>query len=537
MKKLLVVLLLAGLALGLTGCGGEGAAVTGTGDDVGEEAREVISAREREAEEIENNWWTPPPRTADFTKLTAIPDAATGESLLVPDMWVTEHGAYYVNTVQPGMDGAYGGGGVSRVVSGGGRAVTSMEYGGMGMDMEYSAPITLVHIIDSATGKDMVLCNRVTCPHDSEDCGAFLPDDPSDPDDFNQWGFSARRGGWGGGSCLFVDDGYIYALNSGNTFYRLGLDGSGRTEYMSLPEKYDISWSQNWLMNGRLYMLVNIMIQTDDWGYSSVQAMVEVDYKNKTVTEIWAGEPWEEDKDSTYINVMGLWDGQIFVNEVTYPQWGHSDDDQMDYYNNQKNSMYSFNPITGQRTEIFSDTGDGFTGNTWNIPENGEIFFHSRREEALKSLNLRTGEVTVLAENVHGFLFINEERDGRVTMMRYNNDDWMTSNEVDLSMLFFDTASGTFGELTLRTRTNIDDANYEIMYIQYEEDGYYYIEVEREIEVHEEMWGPWHETKRILQGRIPIADYWASNADAIEELEWYDQEDYWQLLSEKQGWY
>ncbi|MCL2698087.1 MAG: hypothetical protein FWE74_08405 [Oscillospiraceae bacterium] len=514
MKKLPVVLLLASLLLNLTACGGEGAAVTGTGDEVGDEALEVISAREEEEENM--GWWTPQPREADFSKLTIIPDAASGESLLIPDIWVTEHGAYYINTIQPGMDIAYSSGG-----RGGGVSV--------GSHVDEWRQITLIHIIDSATGKDMVLCNRVTCPHDSEDCGAFLPDDPADPDEFNQWGFTSYRG-WGGGNCLFVDGEYIYALNSGNTFYRLGLDGGGRTEHMRIPDKYDFSWGQNWLMNGKLYMMTNIMIPNEEWGYNSVPALIEIDYANKTVNEIWAGDL------NFHANVLGLWSGQLYLIETLYPEWGQSQEDMLNYYNNQEINIFSYNPATGQRTDIFSDTGYGFTGNTWNIPDSGEIIFHSRRDETLSRLNVKTGEITLLAENAHGFIFINEERDGRISMIRYNNDDWMTNHQlIDISYLFCDINTGEFGEITLRTRQNAGDN--EFMYIQFEEDGYYYVEAEREVEEHTDYGGySWFEYKRTLLGRIPIDDYWASNADAIEELDWYDQNEWWEFLSEVHGW-
>jgi hypothetical protein len=529
MKKLLLILLLAALTLGLTACGGQGAAVTGDGYEVGEEGREVIAAKEEA--EAEMNWWTPQPRTADFTKLTIMPDPASGESLLLPDMWVTANGAYYVNTTSEQqssiMQGGRGGG---MVVS----ETVSVDRGMGGMD-EWKQT-TLVHIIDSATGRDMVLCNRVTCPHDSEDCGAYLPDDPSDPDDFMSWGWG---GYWGGSNILFVDGEYIYALNSGNTFYRLGLDGSGRTEHMRLPDKYDLSWSQNWLMNGNLYMLASIMIPHDEWGFTTVQAMIEVNYRDKTVTEIWVAEPWSEDGDNAHINVMGLWDGQIYVCEMIYPQWGPGEDAMLDYYNNQQITMYSYDPANGQRTDIFNDTSYGFNGNTWNIPESGEIFFHSRRDATLNSLNVKTGVVTVLATGVEGFLFIQEERDGRVSMMRYDNDDWMTTYDpVQISMLFYDIATGEFGEMTLRTRlVGYDGQETEIIYILFEEDGYYYIEIEREYEEHSEPpWGSWLQQVSTLLGRIPIDDYWASNEDALEELDRYEMDDWWEFLSERQGW-
>jgi hypothetical protein len=538
MKKATLFLLLAALLLGLAACaGGEGAAITETGDVHGEDVLEVSGTpQDTDGDEVsyETTPWTPVIIPPDFTNLTMIPDAASGDSLEVPHMWITEHGAYYVNTVYPDSD--YSGGGMG-FVGGGGRVVgavsTSLvtDRAVFAGNASVSGPITLIHIIDSATGKDMVLCNRVTCPHDSEDCGAVLPDDPVDDSEFGMWG------GWGGSSTLFIDDGYIYALNSGSTFYRLGLDGSGRTEYMRLPDEYDFSWSRNWLMNGKLYMMATVMIQTDDWGFTGIQAMVEVDYVNKTINEIWRGKPWSDSGENSQINVLGLWSGQVFAVESTYPEWSHTSNDQMDYYDNQKHVFFSYNATTGQRTEIFSETGDGFQGNTWNVPESGEIPFHSRRDETISVLNLRTGEVTVLAHDVSGFIFTYEERDGRLLLMRYNDDDWMTSHDIDMDLLFVDLRTGEFGEITLKTKQNIGVDFHNFMFVQFEEDGYYYVEAEREMEEQgDPMWGTWYQMARTRLGRIPIDDYWANNEDALEYLDWYTQEEWWEFLNEKMNW-
>lgn len=519
MKKL-ALLLTAIILLGLTACAdGGGAAIT-----EGDEALETLGTLiDLDTDEAAEGFWGSFYEAPDFTNLTIIPDAASGESLELPFMWITEHGAYYVNTIWPEQSGA----GFAR--GGGGRVVGALSTSFVGGKDDYS-PITRIHIIDSATEKDMPLCNRVTCPHDSEDCSAYLPDDPVDPNEFNEWGFVSGRSWGSGGNTLFIDGEYIYALNSGTTFYRLGLDGSGRTEYMRLPDEYDFSWNRSWLMNGKLYMMAGVMVPLDDFGFQHIQAMIEVDYINKTINEIWRGEA------NTHISIIGLWSGEVFAVENVYPEWGHTPEDTMNYYNNQLHTFFSYNPATGQKTEIFSDTSYGFNGNFWEVPESGEIIFHSRRDETISRLNIRTGEVTVLAENIPGFLFIGDQRDGRISITRYNNDDWMITHEnIDMDFLFFDINSGELGEITLKTR--IDEGDDEYMYTLFAENGYYYVEVERETEEQgDAMWDTWRHMTRALLGRIPIDDYWASNADAIEELDWYDNQEWWDMLGEKQGW-
>jgi len=516
MKKLLAIVLTTVLLLGLTACG-EGAAVTGSGDAVGEDAQDFLDARNDGDEEGSlgfYNPWTPTREAPDFNNLTVFPDAISGDSLMIPSMWVTALGAYYVNISTPQMSPMMG-----------------REYSSKGdFDFDYKST-TLLHIIDSATGNDMVLCNRVTCPHDSEDCGAYLPDEPPPPDDPNNHfssSFVVSRGfAGGGGTCLFVDGDYIYAMNNGRTFYRFNLDGSGRTEYMKLPEKYDFS-GMNWIMNGKLYMLGYYMVPTGDFGYSSAQVMLEVDYINKTVKEIFEG------TDNVYTDVLGLWDGQIYLMETFYPEFDYSSDGILDYYNNQEIEIFSVNPVTGQRNEIHKDTSYGFMSNAYNINENGEFYFHSRRDETLSRINVRTGVITKLADNLPGFIYIGEERDGRLLLTSEDSADWETSHYfLKRTLYFFDIAKSELIESTLRIKQNVGENP--PMDILYEKDGYFYVVAEQTLEEQIDNWRGneiWYSVVQSRLGRIPKEDYWANNVAALEELDWYDEEAWWEYMLE-----
>lgn len=514
---------MAALLLSLAACGNE-AALTGTGDTIGDgepDTQEFLNSKEAET----SDWWDPWNNgwreAPDFTKLTVLPDKNSGEALEIPHMWVTEHGAYFVeitnNMNNMGRDGFIGG-------------------------MDDIHDIALLNIFDSATGQQMVLCNRLTCPHDSEDCMAFLPPEPPDPMD--EWGFSRSfiRGGWGSSSVLFIDSGYIYALNGGRTFYRFNTDGTGRTEYMVLPDDYDYNWGRSWLMSGNLYMMVSKMVEMNSvYGsyMGSVPAILEVDYINRTTNVIWEG---ENDGDGHLnLDVLGLWGGQIYLMQVFYPEvdWNCPEDTQR-YYDEQEIVISSYNPANSQLTEILNDISYGYTFNSWAITEEGDMLYHSRRDETVGRFNVRTGVKTILAENIGGQIWMGEERDGRLFLQREHlSDDPEASWLFNKSDLFFlELATGELTELTIKTKRNIgEDVP---AYILWEEDGYFYLTISQDYEEVTENWGwgpqTWYQEIRTQLGRIPIADYWASNESALEELEWFDQDDWWEYYSEKMGW-
>jgi hypothetical protein len=520
MKKLLALTLITALLLSLTACSNE-AAVTGTGDAIGdpEDAQEVLSFKDdlEGVDSLDWNPWGMQREAPDFSNLTIFPDRNSGESLIIPDMWITELGAYFVEITMLGMDI---------------RPDGSVIYDGEMRD------VALLNIFDSATGQQMVLCNRITCPHSSEDCMAFLPPEPPDPIEGDGWGMtSVSHRGWGSSPCLFIDDGQIYALNGGRTFYRFNLDGTGRTEYMRLPEKYDFSWSRNWLMNGKLYMMASFLVPLDDGfgSLSSAPAMLEVDYINKTTNVIWEGEQ------NSWVEVLGLWDGMLYLMQTVYPEvdWDSADDMQR-YYDEQEITISSYNPANGQTTEIFSDISYGYQFNSWAIDENSEMFFHSRRDETLGRFNIRTGTITVLAENIGGQIWMGLERDGRLILTREHS--WTDRDTPWLYMkrdlFFLELATGELTELTIRTRQNIgENPPADILW---EEDGYFYFIIEQIYEEQTGDWGwgieTWYDNTHTKLGRALTADYWASNTDAVEELDWYEPDEWWEFYSEKMGW-
>ncbi|MCL2634763.1 MAG: hypothetical protein FWD34_09660 [Oscillospiraceae bacterium] len=515
MKKVITIILIAIFIFSLTACSGVRAAVTGSGWGSGDDVSDADSSGTPGSTNTSNSGTPNNTEAPDMENLTMIPDAASGEALEVPNMWVTEHGAYYVYIPQPDLSHS----------SRGGAWIASFEG-------DYNDNnIALLRIIDKASGRDMVLCNRPTCPHDSEDCGAFLPEDPTNPDEYIT--FRVGRTFYRGGNpCLFVDGEYVYALNGENTFYRFGLDGSGRTEYFRIPDEYQLQ-SQCWLMNGKLYMSGYYMVPVDEYGGStSSSVLLEIDYINKTMEIVWDAGVYNE---NSYSYILGLSNGKIYFMDMNYPPLIRTQQGITDYNNNSEYTITTLNPSTGEKTIVLKKKGEEFSANVWQITD--EIFYHSRKDQALFKFNMHTGETTRLADNLPGFIYIGEERDGRLFLSRDgSSDNWFAPYmTIANELFFFDFATGEITEITIMSKRNYGED--EACRIEFEEDGYFYIITEYEMKENNDMGQTWYSMENYRVGRIPKEDYWVSNASAIEDLGWHTNDEWNAVLAEKLRWW
>jgi len=436
----------------------------------------------------------------------------SGHSLMIPSSWNTEYGAYYAAAADD----------ISRdfdaPIAGGGR-------GGWSSSIDVSdandvTPPLLVYITDKSTGKDIVLCNKPNCVHDSDSCGAVVPYDEN-PDE------SSRRPGYNRfmPAFLFADDDYIYVFNKGRTFFRLNFDGSNRTEHIKIPDEYHVSGT-NWLMNGKLYMNVWISIPTGEYSSSSIAALIEVDYTAKSVREVWRADIHTKSGmsfDEVYrADILGLWDGRVFIHEVFYPPLVRTQQGITYYQDNQEIKIISLDPATGNKEDVHSDKSDGFSVNYFTP----QFYYHSRREEAVFRFDLLTGTAEKIGGGISGYINIQSEIDGRLFMYRDNTMDDIFNKNYQLTgndLFFLDLSTGEITESRFELKRNIGETTH--CTIIKEEDGYFYLIVEEELAERESAWAgrdSFYETVRQRTGRVKKQDYWNNNTAAIELFEWED---------------
>ncbi|MCL2278445.1 MAG: hypothetical protein FWC20_03440 [Oscillospiraceae bacterium] len=403
-----------------------------------------------------------------------------------------------------------------------------------------TAPL-LLHMTDRASGSTFVLCPRPDCRHDSADCGAYLPPPIFEGDVIG----NARhdRGGGVASGLLFADGEHIFSSNGGNTIYRFNLDGSGRTEAVRIPDEYMLSPDSGiWLLNGKLYAQGSIVLAIGDedspeFMLLGVGVVIEIDYQNGTVRELHRNDysqTLESDGEFIFTTVFGLWDGKVFFRERHMPAWDDTDRAAiMANFDNQRTTLFSIDPRTNERTTVHSAILSEASEPA--VMGRAGAVFHSRSQNAMVRLDLLTGETAVLAENIHGYIQVDRELGGRLLLEHWSDHPRSDANAFDRSnLLALNLATGEVSEITLRITTNMGQRG--AMRIVREENGYFYIEVEQELE-RQEVRGsdPWYSPIRHRMGRIPLEDYFAGNAAAIELLGWYTANDWFTWEREIRG--
>jgi hypothetical protein len=152
--------------------------------------------------------------------------------------------------------------------------------------------------------------------------------------------------------------------------------------------------------------------------------------------------------------------------------------------------------------------------------------FFSQRDGALLRLDVLTGQTSQIAKDLIGDVWVNGIRDGRLLITGRIND-------ID-SEFFVDLDTGTVVESAFRTANNRDDGETQTARILFEEDGYFYLEIEQEWEiVPMPGWEPPYSytVVRSRLGRVTAADYWKNSVEKIEPLEWYSNQDFYRRVN------
>jgi len=425
---------------------------------------------------------------------------------------------------------------------------------------EFEGDPLLLFINDANSGDDIILCNRPECSHDSMDCNAYLP--------YDSFSDASRSRDIRRTSIIFVDGDHVYAHNAASRIFRFNLDGTGREEAVRLPSKYN--WiTDGWLMNGKLYTRATSYQTTGglDVGIIVANVLIEIDYHNGTVRELWV----ENSEENGYSSIFTIYEGIFYGIERLAPFRFRgvfsNDSEKLDYHTNIEYTLFSIDPgdDEAQVKMIRKGRGDEFNPclRIYSAGDNPGIYYHSRRNEAVYLLDLITGESVKVIENITGTMQITGLFGGRLFMFDFMKDtetgfrvydDPITgvlhydeTGKMHDAMFFVDLTTGEISPSQIITKRTLlcailfTEGGYSgntdgFTDIIYEKDGYFYIEIERQ-ERENDIWGNRRSINihlyRHLIGRIPIEDYWSGNVDAIEDLGWVGIEEFLELLDRK----
>jgi hypothetical protein len=370
----------------------------------------------------------------------------------------------------------------------------------------------LLHATDHSTGQSFVLCNRPDCKHNSVDCGAFLPPCVFEDDDDRRNNYPPQF--FLDSFIIFADGDYIYAHNGYNAFYRFNLDGSGRTMSVRVPDKYDVNnvWVDYWLMDGKLYIVTNVHKPTSliHNPVALVKVLLEIDYKNGAVREVWQQEICEQDTaslDRQWAMIIGGFDGKFYISETVHTAESIYAEGELDSM-----SLISIDTASGNIETITTKSGaemDGFVHDFRNDANPAWLYF-SRKDGAFIHFDFITKESTIIADGFSGQWHILRALHGKLLITNLYDENTQDSKN---QLICIDT-----GEVTDSTLPDISftDGDWVYMVVQSDEER-----------LDEDEYGGFvlGENSRYLVGRILAVDYLANNESAIEEIGWYTFEE------------
>jgi len=322
-------------------------------------------------------------------------------------------------------------------------------------------------------------------------------------------------------------------------------------------------------MNGKLYIPASSWTTTgdNDIRIAITKVLLEIDYVNGETHELWEGTA-ERNSSSDIFAVSG---GKFYGIEKIYPKKFRNsyadDDERMEFHNDTQNTLFFIDPDNNDTPMNIIHRGTEYEFNPHlrvdYSGENPHVYYHSCKDKTIYWLDLLTGESTKIVDNIPGTKQITGVFGGRVFMVDFLRDNevgyrWVTNidgfsyfddaSKMHEALFFVDIATGEIGESTIitkrtlfkertKTESNLIEGGFSgntdgYTDIIYEEDEYFYIEIER----WEKEFDVWYDGRvihiylyRHLIGRIPTEDYWQGNSGAIEELGWIDWEEFLDL--------
>lgn len=292
--------------------------------------------------------------------------------------------------------------------------------------------------VDYATGKEVYLCNKANCSHDSDSCASFLTLSDSD-------------------SYIFSDNGQLYLFTKGlsssmimggdgtqaeiaPTIYRMNADGSDKKKLYVLESGYEVSSEDKLiLLDGHLYCVLekNELVE-DSNSYiikSTDRSLVSIDLSNGKYTSLQTiGE---------YQHVIGAYGEKIIFGEIKFKT--ELTDEQTADYTEYKRQLELANYA------ISSCDTSGLVGEIANIPykECDNVIIYGNRAfytyygtSTIKYVDLDTMKIGTLAEGLQTIPHVMDIYDGKLlcqhwkgnTVVSYFGVDYLTGEVKDINL-------------------------------------------------------------------------------------------------------
>ncbi|MCL1880702.1 MAG: hypothetical protein FWF76_00830 [Oscillospiraceae bacterium] len=283
-----------------------------------------------------------------------------------------------------------------------------------------------------------ILCARLECLHNSIECLAF----------FDITGGGRRLFSE---SAVYVKDDRLYVFVD-NTLFELSLNGGERRTVTALPENYERINSIYHYNNNLFFMAMYSAFSEDATQFISFQDFVAINYSSGTERVIYSRASWYDENAALMWysgDIIGIYDGYAYyliqegLKNISPPVTQLAYDTMR---NNLEVHLYRISLATGQTQDVLN--GVRYDSDSIALIDS-RIFWHSRRDKQIISLDLTTNQRTVIVDDIEGYFTNFILLDERLIFYSNNHSNQVAAVSVDIDKMFYvDLYSGEVGEFS-----------------------------------------------------------------------------------------
>lgn len=364
-----------------------------------------------------------------------------------------------------------------------------------------------IKYFDYATKKEIYLCNKPNCKHNTKECSSYL-----DSSEFYE---------------MFVYKDYIYLISaSGSTqtfsatisdsgetvmeqgtntpkIYRMNLDGTNKTKLFECPTGTEID--STYILEGNnlyTFFLKSKSVETGKNAITSVET-------GRTLVKInLSSGKYEELFDSKDRSIIGVYKNNIVFEEIVYKEnpddYLNDDKGYINNYNKSTKKINLFNLSTNSETEIYKD----ICKNMEDIQSaNGKVYYIGSKGKKIEYIDLETKQKQTLVNLTKTGASINGIHDNKLQYLYYSG------NEGKVSKAYY---------IDLETKENKEfkllDKNKYLIDILAQNEKYYFVEKGYEFGKEYTTWAgtKQKDIEKTNYALIRKEDYWNSNPKYID---------------------
>ena len=365
-----------------------------------------------------------------------------------------------------------------------------------------------IKYFDYATKKEIYLCNKPNCKHNTKDCSSYL-----DSSEFYE---------------MFVYKDYIYLISaSGSTqtfsatisdsgetvmeqgtntpnIYRMNLDGTNKTKLFECPTGTEIA--STYILEGNnlyTFFLKSKSVETGKNAITSVET-------GRTLVKInLSSGKYEELFDSKDRTIIGVYKNNIVFEKIVYKKnpddFLNDDKGYIDNYNKSTKKINLFNLSTNSETEIYKD----ICKNMEDIQSaNGKVYYIGSKGKKIEYIDLETKQKQTLVNLPKTGASIQGIYDNKLQYLYYSEGEEATVSKayyVDL-------------ETKKNTEFKLFDKNRYAVEILAQNNEYYFVEKGYQMGKEYTTWAgtKQKDIEKINYALIKKEDYWNSKPKYID---------------------